>query len=358
MSDAVYIIAEAGVNHNGNLDLALAMVDAAAVAGANAVKFQTFDPSALVTNNAPQAEYQIRNDGDSGTQLAMLQRLVLKQEDHHALMARCNERGIDFLSSPFDRTSARFLIGDLRLPRLKLGSGELTNAPLLLQTARAGCDLILSTGMATLDEIRASLGVLAFGYLRQGRPTGCADFKAMMDDPAAWALLRDKVSLLHCTTEYPCPLDQVNLRAMDTLRDSFGLPVGYSDHTLGIQVAVAAAARGATILEKHFTLDRSLTGPDHVASLEPNELAALVQAVREIERTLGSAAKVSAASELKNLTISRKSLVAARFITQGEAFSTENLTAKRPGSGRSPMDYWDVLGTVATKDYHVDELIL
>jgi N-acetylneuraminate synthase len=357
MSERAYIIAEAGVNHNGDLDRALAMVDAAAAAGADAVKFQTFRPAALVTRSAPQAEYQIRNEGDSGSQLAMLQRLVLSDADHHQVMAHCSARGIDFMSSPFDTASARFLIEELQLPRLKLGSGELTNAPLLLKIANAGRALILSTGMATLDEIRAALGVLAFGYLRQDTPTSQAACRAMLDDPAAWAVLRDQVALLHCTTEYPCPLDQVNLRAMDTLREGFGLPVGYSDHTLGIQVSVAAAARGATILEKHFTLDRSLPGPDHVASLEPDELTALVTAVREVSQALGSAEKTLAESERKNQPVARKSLVAAAAIRQGELFSADNLTVKRPGTGRSPMDYWDLLGTPAARDYQPDELI-
>ena len=357
MNPHVYIIAEAGVNHNGDLERALAMVDAAAEAGADAVKFQTFKPEALVTGSAPQAEYQIRNQGDSGGQLAMLQGLVLTQDAHRAVMARCQARHIDFMSSPFDTDSARFLIEQLQLPRLKLGSGELTNAPLLLQIARAGRDLILSTGMAGLDEIRAALGVLAFGYVRQDAPKGKADFITALASEQARSLLRQKVSLLHCTTEYPCPLDQVNLRAMDTLRDSFGLPVGYSDHTLGIQVSVAAAARGAVILEKHFTLDRTLPGPDHVASLEPDELAALVRAVREVSQALGSTEKAVTDSERKNRPIARKSLVAAVTIKQGEPFTADNLAVKRPGTGRSPMDYWDLLGTPAGRDYRADEII-
>lgn len=357
MTDHVYIIAEAGVNHNGDLERALAMVDAAAEAGADAVKFQTFDPAALVTGSAPQADYQIRNEGDSGGQLAMLQRLVLTHEAHHALMAHCAKCGIDFMSSPFDADSARFLIDQLQLPRLKLGSGELTNAPLLLQIAHANRALILSTGMANLDEIREALGVLAFGYLNRNAPSGRDDFMAVLDDEQAWTVLREKVSLLHCTTEYPCPLEQVNLRAMDTLADSFGLPTGYSDHTLGIEVSVAAAARGATILEKHFTLDRSLPGPDHVASLEPDELAALVRAVRQISQALGSAGKQLAPSEEKNRAVARKSLVASRVLAQGELFSADNLTSKRPGTGRSPLDYWDLLGTPASHAYAADEVI-
>jgi len=357
MNDHVYIIAEAGVNHNGDIERALALVDAAAAAGADAVKFQTFNPAALVTGSARQADYQIRNEGDSGSQLAMLQRLVLKPGDHRVLMDRCAARGIDFLSSPFDPASADFLIHELRLPCIKLGSGELTNGPLLLQVARSGRELILSTGMATLDEIREALGVVAFGYLQQGEPPGRTALLAALAHPEAPELLQRRVTLLHCTTEYPCPLDQVNLRAMDTLAETFGLPVGYSDHTLGIQVSVAAAARGATILEKHFTLDRSLPGPDHVASLKPDELAALVTAVREVSQALGSPEKIPAAVELKNAQVARKSLVAARDIAAGEPFSAANLTVKRPGHGRSPLDYWDLLGQPATRAYAADEVI-
>jgi len=357
MSEHVYIIAEAGVNHNGDLERALALVDAASEAGADAVKFQTFDPAALVTENAPQADYQIRNEGDSGSQLAMLQRLVLAPGDHHTLMARCGEHGIDFMSSPFDHASADFLIRDLKLPRIKLGSGELTNAPLLLQIANSGRELILSTGMADLNEIREALGVLAFGYLNPDPPSGRADFARASADPLGRELLRSHVSLLHCTTEYPCPLEQVNLRAMDTLRDTFGLPVGYSDHTLGIDVALMAAARGATILEKHFTLDRSLPGPDHVASLEPDELTDLVNAVRRVEVALGSPAKAMSPVEQGNRAVARKSLVALQPIARGETFNAANLGSKRPSTGRSPMDFWDLLGTKAARDYAADEVI-
>ncbi|ALP52653.1 N-acetylneuraminate synthase [Candidatus Tenderia electrophaga] len=354
---SIYIIAEAGVNHNGDVQRALAMVDAAAAAGADAVKFQTFRPEALASRHAAQADYQLRNEGDSGSQLAMLQRLTLDFDVHHQLLRRCQERGIDFLSSPFDTESARFLMEDLTLPRLKLGSGELTNAPLLLQIARAGRELILSTGMATLDEVQAALEVLAFGYSRHDEPRTRADYTTVLQDPDVAKLLRDQVTLLHCTTEYPCPLEQVNLRVMDTLREATGLAVGYSDHTLGIQISVAAAARGATVLEKHFTLDRSLPGPDHVASLEPDELAALVSAVRDVSRALGDPVKTPGAVELKNAAVVRKSLVAAAPIRAGESFNKDNLTVKRPGNGRSPMDYWDLLGQSADKDYGADEVI-
>jgi N-acetylneuraminate synthase len=287
----------------------------------------------------------------------MLQRLALRPEDHRALMARCAAHGIDFLSSPFDPASADFLIHELQLPCIKLGSGELTNGPLLLQLARSGRRLILSTGMAELDEVREALGVVAFGALQQGQPAGRAALLAALADPDAATLLKRRVTLLHCTTEYPCPPDQVNLRAMDTLADSFGLPVGYSDHTLGIQISVAAAARGAKVLEKHFTLDRALPGPDHAASLEPDELAALVAAVREVALALGSPRKTPAEAERGNAAVARKSLVAACAIAAGETFSSANLTVKRPGHGRSPLDYWDLLGRPAPRAYAADEVI-
>ena len=357
MSQQIYLIAEAGVNHNGDLARALAMVDAAAEAGADAVKFQTFDPAALVTVDAPQADYQVRNHGDAGTQLAMLQGLALQADDHFALREHCVARGIDFLSSPFDPASARFLIEEMALPCLKLGSGELTNAPLLWQIARSERALILSTGMADLDEVREALGVLAHGYLHARHPRDRGECLALLEDPATWAMLRERVTLLHCTTEYPCPAEAVNLRAMDSLREAFGLPVGYSDHTEGIEVALLAAARGAVVIEKHFTLDRTLPGPDHAASLEPDELAALATGLRRVERVLGDGGKRLQAIEARNRAVARKSLVALRPIPAGAPFTPDNLGAKRPASGRSPFDYWALLGTRASRAYAADEVI-
>lgn len=243
------------------------------------------------------------------------------------------------------------------MSRIKLGSGELTNAPLLLQVARAHRQVILSTGMATLAEIREALGVLAFGYLQSGEPAARTALLTALAHPQAETVLRQRVTLLHCTSEYPCPPDQVNLRAMDTLRDTFGLPVGYSDHTQGIAVSIAAAARGAQVLEKHFTLDRNLPGPDHAASLEPDELAELVTAVRTIGQALGDPAKSPGAGELATAQVARKSLVAACDIVAGESFTADNLTVKRPGHGRSPLDYWSLLGQPAPRDYVADEVI-
>lgn len=351
------IIAEAGVNHNGDLQRALEMVDVAAEAGTDAIKFQTFRPEALVTGSAPQAEYQVRNDGDHGSQLAMLRRLALAEEDHHALMDRCEKRGITFLSSPFDPASADFLIDTLGLETIKLGSGELTNGPLIYRIAGAGRRLILSTGMATLKEIREALAVAALGYLGKPVPPDRIMRLAVMEDDRAISALSNRISLLHCTTEYPCPMDAVNLSAMDTLAGAFGLPVGYSDHTEGITIAVAAAARGARIIEKHFTLDRALPGPDHASSLEPDELRAMVEAIRSVERALGDGRKQPAAVEQKNQSVARKSLVTAAPIRTGEPFTKSNLTIKRPGTGRSPMDYWALLGQPAPRDYASDEVI-
>lgn len=357
----VYVIAEAGVNHNGDLQRAFELIDVAADAGADAVKFQTFKPEALASRHAPQADYQIRNGGSARdnpeSQLAMLQRLALSFADHHALLAHCQKRNIEFLSSPFDPDSARFLTDELALSRLKLGSGEITNGPLLLQLAQAEKPLILSTGMATLDEIREALGVLAFGFIAADTAPSRAAFHTAFAHPQGRALLKERITLLHCTSEYPCPPDQVNLRAMDTLAETFDLPVGYSDHTLGIHVSLAAVARGARVIEKHFTLDRQLPGPDHRASLEPSELKMMVDGIRELSLALGSAEKTPGPAELDNMRVARKSLVAARAIQRGEDFSADNVTIKRPGTGRSPMDYWELLGQRARQNYDADEII-
>ncbi len=346
------VIAEAGVNHNGSLDMALALVDAAAEAGADIVKFQTFKASKLASSRSVKAQYQQRTTGAEEGQLAMLSRLELDEDAHHALIARCEARGIEFLSSPFDHDSLDLLTGILDLPRIKLGSGELTNGPLLLAAARTGKPIILSTGMATLEEVATALAVLAHGYSGQDGPPPAAPAKAG-SVPGLWG----RVSLLHCTTEYPAPMADVNLRAMDTLREAFGLETGYSDHTTGIHVSVAAVARGATIIEKHFTLDRTLPGPDHPASLEPRELAAMVAAIRDVERAIGDGVKGPTEIERGNMPIARKSLIAARPIAAGELLSADNLTVKRPGTGRSPMLYWQTLGERAARAYGADEPI-
>jgi 2,4-diacetamido-2,4,6-trideoxy-beta-L-gulose transferase len=357
VSGRTFVIAEAGVNHNGRLEVGLELVDAAAAAGADAVKFQTFRAADLATSAAPKADYQTRTTGVE-SQREMLARLELSEADHRALRARSIERGIEFMSSPFDIVSLELLVR-LGVRRLKIGSGELTNGPLLLAAGRSGLPVILSTGMAALDEIEAALGVLAFAMT--GPPSDTTPEERSFQDayaaPSGRTALADRVSILHCTTEYPAPVDEVNLLAIPVLAESFGLPVGYSDHTAGSAVAVAAVAIGAVIIEKHLTLDRSLPGPDHLASIEPDAFARMVAEIREVEQALGARRKAPGATELRNAPIARKSLVAATAIRAGSAFTAENLAVKRPGTGRSPMDYWALLGTQANRDYATDELI-
>jgi len=351
-----YVIAEAGVNHNGDADRALVLVEAAAAAGADAVKFQTFRADALASAAAPKAPYQEAAGAAGESQLAMLRRLELPRAAHRALQAACAERGITFLSTPFDTDSLDFLTDDLGLPLIKLGSGEVTNGPLLLAAARSGAALILSTGMSTLQEVEAALGVLAFGYTGGAAPSRAA-FAEAFACAAGRRALADKVTLLHCTSAYPAPAADANLRAMDTLRDAFGLPVGLSDHSAGIAVAVAAVARGARVIEKHFTLDRTLPGPDHRASLEPGELGALIAALRTAGEALGDGVKAPAPSEAANAHVVRRSLVALRPVRAGEPFTEDNLGVKRPGGGVPAMEYWDWLGRPADRDYAADEVI-
>ncbi len=354
----VYVIAEAGVNHNGSLERALKLVDAAKEAGADAVKFQTFKAENLVCRATEKAEYQKKSSGCDETQFQMLQRLELSEHDHEALILRCNGQGIAFLSSPFDQSSLELLVNNFNLTRLKLGSGELTNAPLLLQIARAGCALILSTGMSNLDEVKQALAVLAFGYLNRCNTPSEETFSQAFDSSAGQDALRENVTLLHCTSEYPAPYTDINLRAMNTLKDVFGLPVGYSDHSEGGVISQAAVARGACLIEKHFTLDRTLPGPDHNASLEPGELKRMVAGIRQIEMSLGDGVKRLMPSELNNRDVVRKSLVTCAAVKKGELFSALNLTVKRPGYGIEPIHYWQWLGREAGRDYDADEVIV
>ena len=288
----------------------------------------------------------------------MLKRLELPYELHHELIDYCNKIGIEFLSTAFDSESLEFLVSDLGLKTLKLPSGEITNAPLILEHARTRCDLILSTGMATLAEVEDALGVIAFGLTRDNsaKPSVAA-FKEAYASIEGQLALQEKVTILHCTTEYPAPMAEINLRAMDTLGASFGLRSGYSDHSEGITVPIAAVARGAVLIEKHFTLDKSMEGPDHKASLEPNELKSMVDAIRNVEVALGSGIKAPTASEIKNKSVARKSLVALSDIAIGDRFTPQNLTVKRPGTGISPFQYWDSLGSVAQSAYEQDEEI-
>ncbi len=331
--NSVFIIAEAGVNHNGSLEMALQLVDVAADAGADAVKFQTFTADALVSKTAQKADYQKQTTNADESQYAMLKRLELSKEDHLAIIKRCQTRQIQFLSTPFDLSSIA-LLHTLGMTTYKVPSGELTNLPYLRQVATVAQQVILSTGMANLAEVEGALQVLL-----------------------ATGLRRDQVIILHATTEYPCPIDEVNLTAMLTLKHAFSVVVGYSDHTKGIEIPVAAVAMGAKVIEKHFTLDKNLPGPDHKASLEPQELKAMVSAIRNIEMALGDGIKRPSLSEQKNMTVARKSLVASRLIKKGELLTPDNMAVKRPGTGISPMRWDDVMGRTACKDFMVDEQI-
>lgn len=353
-----FVIAEAGVNHNGSLDKACALIDVAAAAGADAVKFQSFRAGAMISRHAPKADYQARATGAGESQLEMVRKLELSEADHEILIVHAKAKGIGFLSTPFDLPSLRLLTQRFGLETIKISSGEITNAPFLLEIARASRKVILSTGMSTLAEVEVALGVLAFGYSAPAdAQPGASAFLAAFSTDAGQAALHKRVSLLHCTTEYPAPYAEVNLKAMHTLNQAFRLPVGLSDHTPGIHIPVAAVACGARIIEKHFTLDRSLPGPDHAASLEPAELKAMVQAIRDVEAALGDGVKRPTATEWKNRNIARKSLVTARPLRAGERLGPEDLTAKRPGNGLSPLHYWEQLGRVAERDYAADETL-
>ena len=327
------IIAEAGVNHNGNIDMAKRLIEAAAEAGVDYVKFQTFKSEKLVSRHATKADYQKANTGGEDSQLKMLQQLELSRDDHFLLIEHCKKCGIKFLSTAFDLESIEFL-HSLNLDLWKIPSGEITNLPYLRSIAQKGGRVIMSTGMCDLSDIEAALKAL----ISNGTP-------------------EENITLLHCNTEYPTPWNDVNLRAMHDIAKRFNVPVGYSDHTRGIEVPIAAVALGATVIEKHFTLDNNLPGPDHKASLEPHQLKAMVDAIRHIECALGSGSKQVSKSERKNMAIARKSIVAATEIKKGELFTPQNITVKRPGGGISPMKWDEVIGTIASHDYLPDEMI-
>ena len=328
------IIAEAGVNHNGDMEMAKQLIDVAADAGVDYVKFQTFKSEKLVSKNAEKASYQKENTGDSSeSQLKMLQKLELSETDHLELIAYCKSKNIKFLSTAFDIESIDFLY-KLNIDLFKIPSGELTNYPYLEKIGSLGKPIIISTGMATLDEIGQAMAVL----LRNGA-------------------LRHQITILHCNTEYPTPMEDVNLNAMETIAETYSVAIGYSDHTLGIEVPIAAVALGATVIEKHFTLDKTLPGPDHKASLEPSELKAMVKAIRNIEDALGDEEKEPTPSELKNIKVARKSIVASASIKKGDILTKENITTKRPGTGISAMEWPNIIGTIAKKDYLEDDLI-
>ncbi len=353
----IQIIAEAGVNHNGSLEKALQLIDIAKESGADAVKFQTFKAQAISNYSAPKAEYQKQNNPIEESQLEMLKRLELDETAHQSLITHCKDQNIQFLSTPFDIASLDMLHKKFNIPQIKIPSGEITNLPFLLKIAKTGKPVILSTGMSTLGEIELALAALAFGYIDLSGKPSIEAFQEAFNSIEGQGVLQEKVILLHCTTEYPAPFEGVNLKAMDTLHDAFGLPVGLSDHTPGIAVSIAAVARGASVIEKHFTISRDLPGPDHRASLEPEELKALVAAIRQVEVALGCSRKCPTSGELKNRVVARKSLVAASDIHQGTAFSEGNIVIKRPGTGISPARYWELLGKKAPRDFKQDELI-
>lgn len=333
-NNGTLIIAEAGVNHNGDLATAYELIDIAAEAGADAVKFQTFNPEDLVTSIAPMASYQASNLGKRRSQLDMLKGLRLQKDDHYRLLEHCQRREIQFLSTPFDLRSIAFL-QTMNLPMVKVPSGELTNLPYLRRIAKMGTPVVLSTGMASLEEVAEGLNVLVDG-------------KVPPSD----------ISVLHCTTQYPTPVSDVNLRVIATLKQTFPkIRVGYSDHTLGIVIPIAAVACGAQVIEKHYTLSRSMEGPDHAASLEPNELKAMVEGIRDVEIAMGSSTKSPTPCEMENINVVRKSIVAARSIRNGHIIEAADLAVKRPGTGISPMLWDKIVGSRASRKYDPDEQI-
>ena len=332
-NQSTIIIAEAGVNHNGSIELAKKLIDVAAEAGAYFVKFQTFKAETLVTQTADKAEYQKKITNTDESQFEMIKKLELDRKTHEELIDYCKIKDIQFLSTAFDHDSID-LLAVINIPLFKIPSGEITNLPYLRHIGKMGKPIIMSTGMSTLDEVHNALNIL----IESGAE-------------------KEQITILHCNTEYPTPMKDVNLKAMLTIKDELGVNIGYSDHTLGIEVPIAAVAMGATVIEKHFTLDRNMPGPDHRASLEPGELRAMVVAIRNIEKAMGVGEKKPSSSETKNISVARKSIVAKMSIKKGELFTEENLTVKRPGTGISPMGWDTVIGKAASSDYEMDDLI-
>lgn len=331
MKKNTLVIAEIGVNHNGDVNLAKKMVEVAKNCGADIVKFQTAHPEKIISKFAPKADYQKKTTGEEESQLEMVKKVTLPFEAYKEINKYCNEQNIEFMSTPFDIESIDFL-DDLGQRRWKIPSGEVTNLPYLIKIAKTGYPIIMSTGMCDISEIESAIEVL--------KSNGCGE-----------------ITLLHCTTEYPAPISEINLKAMITLRNHFNVTVGYSDHTKGIDIPIAAVAMGAEVIEKHFTLDKNMDGPDHKASLEPEELKKMIEGIRNVDIAMGDGVKKATESEKKNKLIARKSIVAAKAIKKGELLSEDNLTTKRPGTGISPMKWFDVVGTVAYRNYEEDELI-
>jgi N,N'-diacetyllegionaminate synthase len=332
MMKKTLIIAEAGVNHNGDINLAKKLIDVAAKAGVDYVKFQTFKADKLVNKSAKKASYQKNNTGNNDSQYEMLRKLELTHKNHHLLIDYCQQKHIKFLSTAFDFDSIEFLKD--KIDFYKIPSGEITNLPYLEKVAKLNLDIVMSTGMATMKEVKDALTILVNN-----------------------GISKERITILHCNTEYPTPMEDVNLNAMLSIKKKLGVKIGYSDHTLGIEVPIAAVALGATVIEKHFTLDKTMEGPDHKASLEPNELIAMVKGIRNIEKAMGNGVKTPSKSEQKNMAIARKSIVASGNIKKGEELNEQNITVKRPGNGVSPMRWHEVIGTIAIRDFKEDELI-
>ena len=356
--NSTYVIAEAGVNHNGKESIAISLIDQAIECGADAIKFQTFKTENLVTKYADTADYQSKQLHKKSNQYSMLKNLELSYDTFIRLSDYCKQRKIDFLSSAFDKESLDFIVNKINPPFLKIPSGDITNGPLLLDHATTGKNIILSTGMASMDEISHALYVIYHGYVHGNKELlSNLKYKKLILSEKAKETLRTKVTLLHCTTEYPAPLGEINLKVLRTLSEFFEINVGYSDHTKGVAVSTAAVALGAKVIEKHFTIDNNLSGPDHKASLNPHEFKKLVKHIRMVEKSMGVAIKSPTRSEIKNKVHARKSLVASKPIKKGEILSHENVTAKRPGDGISPMKYWETINQISTRDYETDEQI-
>ncbi|WP_339862406.1 N-acetylneuraminate synthase [Paremcibacter congregatus] len=354
----VKIIAEAGVNHNGDLGLAKELIAAGAKSGVDVVKFQTFKAENIVTKTAEKAQYQKNNCGADESQYDMLKKLELDEAMHIELMECCKKHGVEFLSTAFDEDSLVFLTDTLGLKTLKIPSGEITNGPFIHRHALTGADIILSTGMATLGEIETALAVLAHGFCTpDAQVTSLDDCYKILASKNAQEILQKKITLLHCTSSYPAPVKSVNMHAMNTMEKAFGLDVGYSDHTAGLVAPIVAVSLGATLIEKHFTLDRNMKGPDHKASLEPFELKQMVDEIHQASLMLGSGVKMPHPIELDTKDVARKSLVAKFDIEIGDNFSSENITFKRPGNGISPNKYWNIIGKAAHKNYGAGDLI-
>ncbi|MDC1413557.1 N-acetylneuraminate synthase [Amylibacter sp.] len=356
--NAVEIIAEAGVNHNGDIKLALALVDAAAESGADYVKFQTFSAAKVASFFAEKAKYQLRTTSSSETQLSMLKKLELGFDKFSEIKDRCDKKNIGFLTSAFDLDSVTFVENYLQSSKIKLGSGEITNGPILLKVGRSGMDVILSTGMSTLSEIEEALSILAFAMTKEGKPQNKLDYSLALLEEKGWEKISKKVTLLHCTTEYPAKIEDTNLNAIKTLKHAFGLPVGFSDHTSGATMAIGATILGASVIEKHITLDNSMEGPDHGASLNPDDFKNFVQQIRDAEAGMGTGIKIPSPIERQNRSSIRKSIVAAKNLRKGQVLGSNDITTKRIGVGISPMLYWDLIGRTIKSNIDEDKAIL